>query len=71
MSMAPVHLAHGGAGLRVVGVVISVHVAAMYGVSSLFGWLADRIGRLPVLAVGASLLTAAGVVAGLSGPQTP
>jgi MFS family permease len=67
--MAPVHLAHGGAGLRVVGVVISVHVAAMYGVSPLFGWLADRIGRLPVLGVGASLLTTAGVLAGLSGPH--
>jgi hypothetical protein len=62
MSMAPVHLAHGGAGLRVVGLIISAHVAAMYATSPLFG-------RLPILAVGASLLATAGIAAGMSGPH--
>jgi hypothetical protein len=62
MSMSPVHLAHGGAGLRVVGLVISAHVAAMYATSPLFG-------RLPILAVGASLLATAGIAAGMSGPH--
>ncbi|SDH12138.1 Predicted arabinose efflux permease, MFS family [Lentzea fradiae] len=64
MSMTPVHMNHTGSSLRVVGVVISLHVAAMYGASPLFGWMADRLGRVPVLAVGASLVVAASAVAG-------
>jgi MFS family permease len=66
MSMTPVHMGHGGAGLRLVGVVISFHTAGMYALSPLFGWLSDRLGRLPVLALGAGLLAAAGVVAGVA-----
>ena len=64
MSMTPVHMSHGGVGLRVVGIVISVHVAGMYALSPLFGWLADGLGRLPVLGLGAALLVVAGVTAG-------
>jgi MFS family permease len=66
MSMTPVHMNHSGASLRVVGVVISVHVAAMYVASPLFGWMADRLGRVPVLAIGASLVVAASGVAGMA-----
>jgi MFS family permease len=50
----------------VVGVVISLHVAAMYLASPLFGWLADRLGRLPVLAVGCALVVAAAALAGMA-----
>ncbi|HXV92512.1 MAG TPA: MFS transporter, partial [Pseudonocardia sp.] len=64
MSLTPVHMDHGGASLRLVGVVISLHVAGMYVLSPLFGLLADRWGRLPVLALGALTLVAAGLVAG-------
>jgi MFS family permease len=67
MSMAPVHLTHGGAGLQVVGLVISIHAAGMYALSPLFGWLSDRRGRLPVLALGAGLLALAGVMTGTAG----
>ncbi|MGW6932482.1 MFS transporter [Lentzea sp. NPDC054927] len=66
MSMTPVHMNHSGSSLRVVGVVISVHVAAMYAASPLFGWMADRLGRVPVLAIGASLVVAASGVAGMA-----
>ncbi|MQA14335.1 MAG: MFS transporter [Pseudonocardiaceae bacterium] len=69
MSMTPVHLDHGGATLRVVGIVISLHIAGMYALSPVIGWLADRIGRVPVLATGALLLAAAAGVAG-SAPST-
>jgi MFS family permease len=68
MSMAPVHLDHGGATLAVVGLVISVHVAGMYALSPVFGWLADRAGRVPVLALGGVLLLSAGVLCALAGP---
>jgi MFS family permease len=68
MSMTPVHMDHGGATLAVVGLVISLHVAGMYALSPVFGWLADRLGRVAVLAGAGGLLAAAGVVAALAGP---
>jgi MFS family permease len=69
MAMAPLHLAHGGADLRVVGMTISAHVGAMYALSPLFGWLSDRVGRLPVLGLGAGLLTAAALVGATAAPH--
>jgi MFS family permease len=69
MSMTPVHMGHGGASLRVVGVVISLHIAAMYAASPLFGWMADRLGRVPVLAIGAATVVAAAAVCGLAHSQ--
>ena len=45
--MAPVHMGHGGAGLRMIGIVISFHTAGMYALSPVFGCLADRRGRCP------------------------
>jgi MFS family permease len=68
MSMTPVHMDHGGATLAVVGLVISLHVAGMYALSPLFGWLADRAGRARVLALAAVLLLASGVLCALAGP---
>ncbi len=52
MSMTPVHMGHGGATLQLVGLVISLHVAGMYALSPVFGWLADRVGPQPVLGAG-------------------
>lgn len=66
MSMTPVHMDHAGSSLRVVGVVISLHVAAMYIASPLFGWMADRLGRVSVLAIGAALVVAASGIAGMA-----
>jgi MFS family permease len=71
MSMTPVHMGHGGATLQLVGLVISVHVAGMYALSPVFGWLTDRLGPRVVLGLGASLLVVAGAVSGLAaGDQT-
>lgn len=69
MSMTPVHMDHGGATLAVVGLVISLHVAGMYALSPVFGWLADRVGRTTVLAVAGGLLLAAGVLCAMAGPH--
>lgn len=66
MAMTPVHLAHIVAPDAVtvaVGVTISLHVFGMYGLSPVFGILADRVGRLPVILVGQGLLAAALTVA--------
>ncbi|GLZ34249.1 tetracycline resistance protein [Lentzea sp. NBRC 105346] len=66
MSMTPVHMNHAGSSLKVVGVVISLHIAAMYAASPLFGWMADKLGRIPVLAIGAALVVAASGIAGMA-----
>jgi MFS family permease len=63
MVMTPLHLDHGGHGLRVVGVVISVHVAGMYLFSPLVGAAADALGEVAVIAVGAITMAAGGVLA--------
>jgi MFS family permease len=55
MSMTPVHLTHHGAALSVVGITISLHVAGMYGLSPVFGWLSDRAGRVGVILLGQAL----------------
>lgn len=71
MSMAPVHLRDHGATLSIVGLTISLHVAGMYALSPVFGWLADRVGRLPVVLTGqAMLLTALTIAWRSDGGQT-
>src|SRR5690606_15629969 len=45
MSMTPVHLHHGDASLRIIGFVISSHIAGMYIASPLVGMASDRFGR--------------------------
>ena len=56
MVMTPLHMEHGGSGLEVIGIVISVHVLGMFAFSPLVGMLADRVGRPPVLGAGGGTL---------------
>jgi len=70
MTMTPVHMAHGGATLTVIGLTISLHIAGMYAFSPLVGWLSDRLGRVPVLLTGQGVLLAAAAVAGTAGHST-
>ena len=73
MAMTPVHIR--GAGhdaahtLRIVGLVLSFHIAGMFAFAPGFGWLTDRLGRHPVILVGIALLLAACTVAGTAGHQ--
>jgi MFS family permease len=66
MTMTPIHLQHHGHGTAAIGVVIAVHVAAMYLPSLLSGWLVDKYGPRTVSALAAITLLAAGLVAGLA-----
>ncbi|MGO2111295.1 MAG: MFS transporter, partial [Pseudoclavibacter sp.] len=63
MTMTPVHMRAHGHGLVEVGIVIGLHVAAMYLPSLLTGWLVDRIGRTSMAIASGVTLLAAGVVA--------
>ncbi|MFI6991384.1 MFS transporter [Nonomuraea wenchangensis] len=67
MSMTPVKLHHDGSTLDVIGLVISLHIAGMYMLSPLVGWLADKAGKVPVLLLGTALLLAAATLAGTAG----
>ncbi|UOY01609.1 MFS transporter [Blastococcus sp. PRF04-17] len=68
MVMTPVHMGHAGGAegttLRLIGLVISVHVAGMYLFSPLVGVLADRVGRRATVAIGGGLLLAAAALSG-------
>lgn len=63
MSMTPVHLHDHGAGLSVVGLTISLHIAGMYALSPVFGWIADRAGAVRGILCGQALTLAALLVA--------
>lgn len=64
MSMTPIHLREHGASLTIVGFTISLHIAGMYALSPVFGWLADRTGRVPVVLLGQVTLLASLLIAG-------
>ncbi|MET9506260.1 MFS transporter [Streptomyces sp. NPDC006622] len=67
MSMTPVDLARHGAGIDLIGLVISGHIAGMYAFSPLMGRLADRVGRLSVTGLAAGLLACGMFLAGTAG----
>ena len=69
MAMTPIHLSHMAHGAHgeaatstdvtlLVGVTIALHVAGMYGLSPVFGILADRWGRVRVVLLGQGMLAA-------------
>lgn len=64
MVMTPVHMTHGGASISIIGFVISVHVAGMYALSPVMGWLVDRVGRVPVILGGVVILLVSVALAG-------
>ncbi|MGW9565422.1 MFS transporter [Prescottella equi] len=63
MTMTPIHMLHHGHGTGAAGLVIAIHVAAMYLPSPLSGRLADRFGPRPVAGAAALTMLAAGVTA--------
>ncbi|WP_435846187.1 MFS transporter [Streptomyces diacarni] len=67
MVMTPVDLRGHGAGVDLIGLVISGHIAGMYAFSPVMGWLADRVGRLSVILMGIALLACATALAGTAG----
>ncbi|WP_314323602.1 MFS transporter [Paenarthrobacter ilicis] len=79
MSMTPLHLQQLVAGshaghrgstsestdaLVVIGLTISLHIAGMYALSPVWGWLTDKAGRLQTIAAGHALLLIAVFIAG-------
>lgn len=69
MALTPVHMGQHGATLRVIGIVISGHIAGMYAVSPLAGYLSDRFGRIAVILVGQAVLLGSFLLAGTAPPH--
>ncbi len=52
MVMTPVHMHHQQFDLGAIGLVVSIHIAGMYALSPIFGWMSDRWGPGTVIASG-------------------
>jgi MFS family permease len=84
MSMTPLHLqdlvagpgvshadhSAGGDVLVIIGITISLHIAGMFALSPVMGWLTDKAGRVQTIALGYLTLVAAVVVSGLGHAST-
>ena len=82
MSMTPLHLqelvagpghaGHAASGevLVIIGFTISLHIAGMFALSPLMGWLTDKLGRTETIIIGFATMTAAVAVAGLGQAST-
>ncbi|MTE17415.1 MFS transporter [Nocardia aurantiaca] len=70
MTMTPVHMHAHGHGTTAAGVVIAIHVAAMYLPSPVTGLLVDRYGKLIVATASGIALLAAGVLAAAAPTDT-
>lgn len=66
MTMTPIHMGHHGHRLSEVGLVIGLHIGAMYFVSPLTGYMLDRLGRMFMVYMASGTLLVAGVVAALA-----
>jgi len=66
MTMTPVHMMHHGHGLSEVGLVIGIHIGAMYLPSLLTGVLVDKIGRTAMAYASGGILLAAALLAALA-----
>ncbi|EGA90622.1 putative permease [Planococcus donghaensis MPA1U2] len=68
MTMTPIHMGHYGHDLGDIGLVISIHVVAMYLPSIVTGILVDKLGRIFMTVAAGVTFMAAGLVAAL-GPS--
>lgn len=66
MTMTPVHMGHHGHGLREIGLVIGIHIGAMYLPSLVTGILVDKIGRMKMAIASGATLLVAGVLAAIA-----
>jgi MFS family permease len=65
-STSPVYLHDQGYHVQTIGLAVSLHLGGMYVASPLSGWLCDRVGRMPMIGVGAIVLVGAVLLAGLA-----
>lgn len=69
MTMTPIHMDDGGQTATVIGFMMTIHILGMYAFSPIIGYLSDRFGRLPMIAVGAMLLVVGAEFAARTAPM--
>ncbi len=67
MAMTPLHMEAHGHAKGVVGQVISAHTAGMFAFAPVAGWLSDKFGRVPIVALAGVTLAAATVLTAFAG----
>jgi MFS family permease len=70
MTMTPLHLTDHGHGLDTVGLVISGHVAGMFALAPLSGWITQRAGSVATIFLGAAVLIGASLLAAIAPPES-
>lgn len=66
MTATPIHVENAGFGLGTVGNIISAHTLGMFAFAPIVGRVTDRVGPIPMMWAGATLLITAGVTAALA-----
>jgi len=69
MTMTPLHLTHNDHDLGIVGLVISGHIAGMFALAPISGWISQRIGNIRTIFLGTGVLVAASLLAALAPPE--
>ncbi len=67
MAMTPLHMEAHDHDNGVIGQVISAHTAGMFALAPVAGWISDRFGRIPTIALGGATLVAATALTALAG----
>ncbi|MDV2686072.1 MFS transporter [Alkalihalophilus lindianensis] len=70
MTMTPVHMGHHGHSMNQVGLVISLHIGAMFLPSLLTGYLVDKVGRTAMAIASGATLLASGILAAVAPPES-
>lgn len=70
MTMTPVHLAHQGGSITVIGITISLHIAGMYALAPLVGFIVDRYGHRPSIVAGILVFAASATIGALRPSDT-
>lgn len=69
MTMTPLHLTDHQHGLGTVGLVLSGHVAGMFALAPVSGWIAQRVGNIRTIFLGTAVLVVASVLAAVAPPE--
>jgi MFS family permease len=67
MALTPVHMEDHGSSLQIIGLTISFHIAGMFALSPVMGWMSDRWGSARTILLGQCTLIVAVAVAGTAG----
>ncbi|MFG3420948.1 MFS transporter [Micromonospora sp. NPDC048063] len=70
MTMTPVHVAHQGGSISIIGITISLHIAGMYALSPLVGLIADRRGHRFAISTGIVIFLASLVIGAVKPDDT-